>query len=113
MVAPDWTRVPLLSSVPAVILPVPSAVKEPITARKPDSVYPLRPKAYCPLRSDSLPESEQAAVALTVMLSDCVAVRLVVVSNTCTVNLNVLVAVGVPEMSPDEDSVENPVGRLP
>ena len=88
MLAPDWTRAPLLSTTPAVILPVPSAVKEPTAARKLDSaVYPLRLKAYCPLRSDSLPESAQAAVAAVIVtLTEA---DLVLSATLATVTLNV------------------------
>ena len=46
------------------------------------------------------------------MLRGCVAVS-VVVSVTCTVKLELPVAVGVPEISPDVGIGENPVGREP
>ena len=77
----------MLSTTPAVILPVPSAVKEPTAARKPDEVYPLRMKAYWPLRSDSLPVSVQAptaAVIVTLTEAD-----LVVSATLVAVTLNV------------------------
>ena len=90
----------MLSTTPAVILPVPSAVKEPTAARKPDSVYPLRMKAYWPLRSDSLPESVQAAVALMAKLNASFTLWWVgkVESVTVNVKLTVAVDVGVPEI---------------
>ena len=91
----------MLSTTPAVILPVPSAVKEPTAARKLDSaVYPLRMKAYWPLRSDSLPESVQAAAALMAKLNASFTLWWVgkVESVTVNVKLTVAVAVGVPEI---------------
>jgi hypothetical protein len=53
------------------------------------------------------------SVVVIKILRDCVAVLVVVVSVTCTVKLELPVAVGVPEISPDVGIGENPVGREP
>jgi hypothetical protein len=55
----------LASTSPAVMCPLPSAVKEPTSAWKPLALNPRRLKAYCPLRTDSFPEP-QPAFAVTV-----------------------------------------------
>jgi hypothetical protein len=62
-------------------------VKEPTAARKLDSaVYPLRMKAYWPLRSDSLPVSVQAPIATIVTLTEA---DLVLSATLVAVTLNV------------------------
>jgi len=55
----------------------------------------------------------KASVVVIKMLRDCVAVLVVVVSVTCTVKLELPVAVGVPEISPDVGSDKKPEGREP
>ena len=74
-------------------------MKEPTAARKPASEYPLRPKAYCPWSSDSLPLSLQAAAAVIVKLRGTVTDWVgVLESLTLSENVEVPAAVGVPEI---------------
>jgi len=94
---------PLVSATPPVIFPVPSAAKDPAIARKPELLKPLRVNAYGPLKTDSLPELEQAAAAaLTLMLSDTGPAFAAgwLESDTDTVKVVVPEAVGVPEIWP-------------
>ena len=60
---------PLESTMPAVMCPVPSAVKEPMVAWKPEELKPLRVKAYCPLKIFSFPVPQAVEGATIVMLS--------------------------------------------
>src|SRR5208283_3700228 len=114
---PFWApRTPLVSASPAVILPLPSAVKEPTKARNPTPLYPRKLKAYCPTRRESFPELEQAgATALMVMLSCWVEVSCgTLVSETVAVKEYVPgVAVGMPEIAPVVGLSANPDGSSP
>jgi hypothetical protein len=71
---------------------------------------------YCPLRIDSFPELVQAAAAAVIVMLSCrdaVWAVGVLESVTVTVKFDVPVAVGVPEITPVEESGDKPAGSVP
>jgi hypothetical protein len=106
----------LMSSTPAVIFPVPSAVNDASIPTGPLASNPVNDMAYCPFRSDSLPVPHAVAVVI-VRLKGCVAVSGVgeLESVNCAVKLVVPTseAVAVPAIVPVLGSRVKPAGSVP
>jgi len=63
---------PLESTMPAVMCPAPSDVKDPTVAWKPEELKPTSLKAYWPLRNFSFPVPQAVDGAMMVMLNGTV-----------------------------------------
>src|SRR5271168_643968 len=102
----------LLSSSPAVIVPLPSAVIAPAIATDPVEGFvlsnPRNRNEYEPLKSERL----LLALAFTLMLRACVVV-VDVESSSCSVKVDVPVRIGVPEITPATGSSVRPEGSCP
>src|SRR5208282_1199868 len=104
-----------MSTSPPVMCPAPLAVIEPTTVLKPLLLYPLRMQAYCPLRTDSFPDSQTVGSArLMFMLSPRVAL-FDAESITSTVKLKEPrhVFAGLPLMNPVVELRDRQVGSAP
>ena len=106
---------PLESTMPAVMCPAPSAVKDPMVAWKPEELKPTSLKAYWPLSTCSFPVPQAAEGALIVMLSATVLLCAgELESVTVSEKFEVAAAVGVPDsvhVVPEPLSV-NPAGSV-
>src|SRR5208337_1041768 len=111
---------PLESTMPAVMCPAPSAVKDPMVAWKPEELKPISLKAYWPLRTFSFPVP-QAEAETTVMLSATVLLwGGTLESVTVSEKFEVAAVVGVPEsvqlvpelLSVNQDGNEEPVATV-